>query len=431
MKLNQLSDKDLSDLRNKILSHVPEASLLNKDLEIELLLELFKRTSSVDNDLWVRTIYSADDIDAFSPLFSLNCEFLERRLSPGNLRHKILLLGSKFGDFVSSQEFVYGVLDSLDRDIDVLLASKTKISPKYQSRFETFEEINAKKFLEIVGSEGIHGVVDLTGNNKELIRLISGEIAVLNPWGSMLPGEMANVSIAWPEMAKYRRHWRGQLLQAERTQMFLPPESTLRHFPTIERDANNQTLRFGAFCRTSKLSLKVLTQWSLALKRHPDSTLSFAFIQSNPKSEAFIKGLFSKLGVNSNRISFLPRLGTQDYLGHLNSIHINLGAMPEQGGISCMDSLVMGCPYIVCDDLSNTYTSSLILSELGLDSWRARSIDDYHQVLEQEIERISETSSPTYRTFIRGKLLNSVLSDAKRTAGVWSNFFRLARERLC
>jgi hypothetical protein len=156
---------------------------------------------------------------------------------------------------------------------------------------------------------------------------------------------------------------------------FPPPESNIRRYKarnTLQSAAGGHA-RFGAFCRLAKLDVATLTTWSLALKAISHSKLYFSYIQTNKISEHYTKSFFADLGLDPGRIIFLPRLSTNDYLELLSSMDIVFGATPEQGGISCFDSLMCNVPYIVNSSISSTYTASFVLESLGLKMWDASS----------------------------------------------------------
>jgi len=157
--------------------------------------------------------------------------------------------------------------------------------------------------------------------------------------------------------------------------VFPPPESGERRYPARKpsRSMSNTEIRFGAFCRLSKLSCATLTTWAFALRCVPNSKLYFSYIQTNEASAHYARAFFAGLGIDQGRIVFLPRLNTNDYLMALSQMDVVFGASPEQGGITCFDALMCNVPYVIKSSGSASYSASYALKRLGLDSWDVSS----------------------------------------------------------
>jgi hypothetical protein len=426
-QLRNESTQNLRRYRDQVRSSIAEISWLNKSAESALFCELFSRTGKADTDLYSRVFFSVEDVGIWAEIFSgrrglSNATRPESRAPVGD--GKVLFVGSKFGDYVSSQEYYRAILCTLTRTMNFALASPADFGGFYTKNFECWPFKDRQSLEEVLVKAGVKKVVDLSGGNDEILRSI-GSVHLADPWGRAVPGFTADSAIAWPENVKLNKFVSNLSFASQFTYIFVPPESSVRSYPDLVTSTvvpgQGRYVVLGAFCRTSKLNLRVIKLWARVLKSITNAILVFAFIQSNKESEAFVKKIFSDLGVSSDRIVFLPRLDTKNYLRMFNSVDVSLGAMPEQGGISCMDSLLMGCPYLVCEKLSNTFCASLVLKELGFTEWVAADEDDYLVKLETILQETNSARLES-RAAVRGRLLSSKLSQAERVADSWRVF---------
>ena len=97
------------------------------------------------------------------------------------------------------------------------------------------------------------------------------------------------------------------------------------------------------------------------------------------------------MGINPERIVFLNKLSTNDYLKILAQMDIILGSSPEQGGITCYDALMCNVPYIVYAGNSSTLPSSYILQRLGKNKWITHSSTEFISTIKDEIRNINNS----------------------------------------
>jgi hypothetical protein len=429
-EVSKLDLATLEGLAAKLIACPHELSWLNKPYEAAVFAELRERTGIINERLLERFFLTTHDT---SSLFSLvdrrgalseeNDFRNEHLLSVSPLR--VLFLSAKFGNYVSSQEYFFEVLRGVSASLEFTLLSDRGFSEKYTQHFRCEKFSSPEDFFQILGKVGPALIVDLSGSYSHLLRNVAPPHFVVDPHGAPQVGaDHLYSQLATGSFRKFKRFLKRPIWVAEDPLMFIPPPSEVRQYAEIKRAATQGgPIIFGAFCRTMKLSMPVVREWAAILRRHANSQLWFAFIQSNPQSEAIARKIFAGLGVSSDRVRFLPRMHARDYLSGLNEVTINLGAMPEQGGISCMDSLLMGCPYVVCDELSNTFVSALALEELSLREWVAPTIEGYHAMIDGLLGDRVKLSDVGVRQEIRNRLLCSPLGSAARTANEWLRFF--------
>jgi hypothetical protein len=425
----RMSSDQLRSSIEALLAQPPEISWVAKPTEIALFGLLFERTRFVDDRIVGRFLYTLKDVGyLFEILKTIGFQIQDDMSKPKTLlsgEPSVFFLSTKFGDYVSSQEYFSDVLQLVARSMKVVLLSEREFSVRYKHRFQCINFTGALELESFLSGFPGGLVVDLSGGHSEMFSGLSQKFRVVDPHGApRLSTAYLHSQLATASFVKYRRLLVNPVDSLSDPLMFAPAESAFRSYPEIDRsDRVSRNIIFGAFCRTAKLNLPVVREWAKLLRRYRSAELWFAFIQSNTVSEVFVKRVFERLGVSPDRVRFVPRLDTRSYLELMNRVTINLGAMPEQGGISCMDSLMMGCPYVVCRELSNTLLSSLSLQELGLHSWDASSIQEFHDVIDRLVNDSRRLSDPDTRRSIRGRLMSSGLASGDRTAREWVRFF--------
>lgn len=422
-------DLNLRDRRKVLLSGPAELSWIRKDSEVELFSALLSELGILDRDLLIRIFYSHEKVNLIIDLLKNHFQFAG--LPPLSdltiLEDNVIFFGTKFGDYVSSQEYVRDVLTNVSLSLNITLISTREFSAFYQKSFRCIKADSVGEIERFLHFAEPVAFVNLTG--EELGIKIPRQVRVLDVWGSGFPPYAAHASIGWPEMRNYFPLLSNVCYQPKWTSMFAVGAQGTRVYPELDqaglkRDLSESgEIRIGAFCRTAKLNLKTVELWAEIMRKVERANLYFAFIQSNSESQAFVRSIFTRLGVNGGRIRFLRRMSTEQYLSVLGTMDLNLGAFPEQGGISALDSLMMGVPYIVHEGRSNTYTSTLVLKELEFGNWSA--LDDVSYVhLAVACADHLEAHSNVCRQRIRDSVLGSELAGASRTGSAWISFIR-------
>lgn len=426
-RLQRVNLDELRRLRDQVCASIAELSWINKALEAALLVELNRRLGLLDHNLFNRVFFTVEDLSIFDDLRP-GVAFRAQSLHELKTRDttKVLVLGSKFGEFVSSQEYNRGILRKLGEHLEVVIASRQPIDNAYSSTFKSYKfeyPGDARRLCTTIRPDK---VVDLTGDHHEVMCLLARDFHVADLQGQGQSAGVEHTSLFWPDAKNYLGFLPRPIRADGVNRLYVPPEGSLRRYPQVDPSARigSADVVLGAFCRTAKLSLNVIRVWSEIMISHPNSRLLFAFIQSNTTSEKFVKDIFTKFGVGDERVSFLPRCDTTLYLSQLNAVDISLGAMPEQGGISCLDSLVMGCPYLVCEELSSTLASSIILDDLGLGDWSTKTETEYRSLIGDMIINVELFRRNQFRKTVRSRVLDSPLARADGVADVWRRFLQ-------
>ena len=106
----------------------------------------------------------------------------------------------------------------------------------------------------------------------------------------------------------------------------------------------NGFVTFGCMNRFAKVTPPALNLWREILRRVPDSRLRLhSKIGSHLDS---VRAFFREGGIADQRIIFIERLATGEYLRQYHSIDICLDPIPHGGGTTTGDALWMGVPVI-------------------------------------------------------------------------------------
>jgi len=354
--------------------------------------------------------------------------FYSSRISKGNPR--LLLYSSKFNDFVSSQEVIRNLLKPLCNLIDVYLvpAPGSLISNYYLTNFTVLElsELNLPTLQKVIDKYEVNILYDMTSSLPNWASNLEN-VLVVDILGGM-PTKAYNLDCQlWPAyLSNLTSHSVNPLILPGNA-FSMPSSSSLRNIPDIKPLGSDITeIRLGAFCRLSKLSVKTLDYWIMILKLISKSTLTFAYIQSNKQSNSYIIEYFAQNGIDPCRLSFLPRVPTNDLLLYYNHLDLVLGSFPEQGGVSTFDALIMGCPYILYNNESSTLTSYHILKNLKLDWMISDDLNGYISTIQHIASSPHIYRDKNYRLSIRSQLLRSTYA----TGEIWSTYIAQALTQL-
>ncbi|WP_341675059.1 tetratricopeptide repeat protein [Niveibacterium sp. SC-1] len=132
-------------------------------------------------------------------------------------------------------------------------------------------------------------------------------------------------------------------------------------------------ITFGTFNRRLKLTGEVLDTWAAILRALPDAHFIFAAIDRQ-REIATLQAQLKARGVSADRLSFLRRAPSAEYLRRHEDMDMILDAFPYSGGTTTRHALWMGVPTLTCTGPSvpqNQGANFLIdvgLSQLVVDS---------------------------------------------------------------
>ena len=141
----------------------------------------------------------------------------------------------------------------------------------------------------------------------------------------------------------------------------------------------NKFITFGCFNNLKKLNNKLILAWSQILLSVTDSKLYIKnknFI--NEDYTNYLKKIFEKHGVESNRLVFERDSKRSELLNSYNKVDIALDTYPYNGGTTTLEAYSMCVPVLTL--VGETFISRCgysINSNLGLNEWSCFSYDEY------------------------------------------------------
>lgn len=176
-----------------------------------------------------------------------------------------------------------------------------------------------------------------------------------------------------------------------------PPPALTRGYPT-----------FGYFGRAIKMSPQTLSLWADILRRMPQARMIF---KSGDYQDAVlvtqVTSTLAALGVNPAHLEFRTGTSRFDHIAAYNDIDVSLDPFPHAGGVTTIESLLMGVPTItLLGDYICGRTGASYLTLLGFKSAIARTPFEY---AEHAISTASEVWTLEDRQAMRFRLLTSVL----------------------
>lgn len=178
----------------------------------------------------------------------------------------------------------------------------------------------------------------------------------------------------------------------------------------------NGDVTFGLFNHYRKFTPQLLDLWCQVLHAIPGSRAlvkNSAFRDARFLTEA--AEAFKGRGIEGERLMLEGPEARARFLARLNDIDLCLDTFPAAGGLTTLDSLWMGAPVVSWrgqDMLSRQ--GELVLSNLDLESWLAKSPSDYLQLAiakAKDVDRLRQL-----RPVLRERLQHSPVMDAPRFA---------------
>ena len=172
-----------------------------------------------------------------------------------------------------------------------------------------------------------------------------------------------------------------------------PPVSEL---PALASGA----ITFGSFNRLSKITDEALEQWARLLCALPKSNLLLKAAQlDNQAARDRLMEFFEKAGIAPQRISLLGETTWVDHMRAFNGIDIALDSLPHGGGITTLESIMMGVPVVTLNwPTFPGRASASILTTLGLSGWIAPSVEQYVSIA------VEKSSNLDALVVLRGQL---------------------------
>jgi predicted O-linked N-acetylglucosamine transferase (SPINDLY family) len=199
------------------------------------------------------------------------------------------------------------------------------------------------------------------------------------------------------------------------------PETYWCYWPSVQGSQVNalpalQTghVTFGCLNNFCKVTVPTLEAWRRLLKEVPEARLVLHAKLGSHRDR--VRDFFAQEGVAADRVTFLQKMPSSEYLSAYEQTDIALDPFPYGGGTTTCDALWMGVPVVSLAGQTGVGRGGLsILSNIGLADLVAGNVDEYVRIaarLAGDLPRLSEL-----RATIRERMQKSPLMDAPRLAG--------------
>ena len=191
-------------------------------------------------------------------------------------------------------------------------------------------------------------------------------------------------------------------------------------------------IRLGSFNATPKLNQSVIQLWCSILKAIPESEL---VLKCLPGCQELVKASifqgFEGLGLDKSRFRLLPfDESTPGHMAAYNEIDIALDPFPYNGTTTSFEALWMGVPLLTMEgDRHCARVGMSLMEAMGMQSWIARSKDEYIQIAKQasqDRQKLQKTKGT-----LRQKMLHSPLCDSQAFAQKFGQALRKMWQQWC
>ena len=184
-------------------------------------------------------------------------------------------------------------------------------------------------------------------------------------------------------------------------------------FPDVDElpALSEGVITFGTLNRLTKLSPEACLVWAKVLLAIPNSRLLLKSPESqDAATRERIVGHFTKAGVSAKRIVMQGGSSWHEHMRAYNQIDIALDPFPHGGGVTSLESLMMGVP--VLTQLWPTMpgrVSASIMTVLGLSDWIAGTSEEYVDLAVRKAQDLKSLSE--LRRQLRSIFTSSIVGD--------------------
>jgi predicted O-linked N-acetylglucosamine transferase (SPINDLY family) len=282
-----------------------------------------------------------------------------------------------------------GVLEQHDRAaVEVHCYSTTEAPDSYTRALESradvwraWRSVSDDEIARAIADDGIDILVDLAGHSgiSQLPVMARRPAPLQATWiGYLATSGLTRIdyrltdAVADPAGATERYHTEA-LARLPGSQWCWRPFATVdpaAQPPCLE----NGHLTFGSFHGAMKLSPSARQLWARILAGLPDARFVFLGVPKGRAQEELVRDL----GVAAERVTLVPYVSVNDYMGWFNAVDVALDPLPYSGANTTCDALFMGVPVLTAPGKRPASRSAAsVLTAAGLADWIARDTDDY------------------------------------------------------
>lgn len=202
--------------------------------------------------------------------------------------------------------------------------------------------------------------------------------------------------------------------------------------PEFLKKGELEPIVFGSFNNTTKITDEVISLWSAALKKVPNSCLMLkqrAF--DDPKMLNFYAERFALRGIEKERLIIKNYLSLEkDHLMEYLKMDIALDTFPYNGTTTTCEAMFMGVPTLALMGESHVSRVSAALNlQAGFSEFVASDEQEFLEIAAFWASRKKELCD--YKNSMRQKMLSSLLCDGKNYAKEWEAAILGAIRQVC
>jgi predicted O-linked N-acetylglucosamine transferase (SPINDLY family) len=180
--------------------------------------------------------------------------------------------------------------------------------------------------------------------------------------------------------------------------------------------------------RLTKVMPRMIRLWADILDRVPGSRL--AVLGPHGLSEANVRAVFARGGIDPARVDVLPPRPRRGYLEHFARIDVLLDPFPYHGMTTTCDGLWMGVPAVtLAGDRHVSTVGVSLLSAVGLPELVAHTPEQYVEVAARLASDLPALAA--VRSTLRERTAASPLCDPARVARALEAAYRRMWEEWC
>ncbi|OHC75793.1 MAG: hypothetical protein A3G18_12585 [Rhodospirillales bacterium RIFCSPLOWO2_12_FULL_58_28] len=193
----------------------------------------------------------------------------------------------------------------------------------------------------------------------------------------------------------------------------------------------NGRITFGCFNRLAKVADGALDVWGKLLSSLADAVI----ILKDPSLDLTVRRdvihrEFSERGVAPERVILLGKTPWRQHLEAYGRIDIGLDPFPHGGGISTLEGLWMGVPFVTLKgNKPNSRGAASIQSAVGVNGWSADTPEQYLEIAETMAGDIDALA--VLRGALRQRVAQSPVGDRQIYVGAVENAYRDMWRRWC
>lgn len=194
-------------------------------------------------------------------------------------------------------------------------------------------------------------------------------------------------------------------------------------FPAIT-PRPDRPFTFGSFNRLPKFTKPMFDAWGKIFEACPDAQLLMKTGELDDEgTRDYIIAELKAVGIDQLRVQMMGRSKWAQHVEAFNLVDVCLDSFPHGGGVTTMETLMMGVPVVsLMHPTIFGRVSADSIKAVGMDEWIGQSLDDYVQIA---IDAYNEREHITAgREALRKKMENSVLCNTKECVEAVENVYR-------